>query len=135
MKLRITVEGKAYEVDVDVLEDANSGYGGYSPPTPRAAPTPRPIEPAPVRPTPVPPGANGNVGNGGDRAVKAPIVGTVMQVKVKPGDNVELNQVLLVMEAMKMETNIASPMPGKVKSVLASPGDAVKAGQVLVELE
>lgn len=134
MKLRITVEGKAYEVEVDVLEDANSGYGGYSPPTPRAAPAPRPApEPAPVRAAPVPVG-NGN-GNGGDRAVKAPIVGTVMQVKVKPGDNVELNQVLLVMEAMKMETNIASPMPGKVKAVLAAPGDAVKAGQVLVELE
>lgn len=134
MKLRITVEGKAYEVDVDVLEDANSGYGGYSPPTPRVSPPPRAAEAAPVRAAPPSPVANGN-GNGNDRAVKAPIVGTVMQVKVKPGDTVELNQVLLVMEAMKMETNIASPMPGKVKSVLAAPGDAVKAGQVLVELE
>lgn len=133
MKLRITVEGKAYEVDVDVLEDANSGYGGYSPPTPRVAAPSRPVEAAPARPAPAPV-SNGN-GNGGDRAVKAPIVGTVMQVKVKPGDVVELNQVLLVMEAMKMETNIASPMPGKVKAVLAASGDAVKAGQVLVELE
>jgi methylmalonyl-CoA carboxyltransferase small subunit len=67
--------------------------------------------------------------------VKAPIVGTVVQIKVAPGDTVAVNQVLLVMEAMKMETNVASPLAGKVKTIRVSPGDAVKAGQVLVEFE
>jgi methylmalonyl-CoA carboxyltransferase small subunit len=66
--------------------------------------------------------------------VKAPIVGTVMSVKVKPGDTIQLNQVLLVMEAMKMETNVASPFAGVVKSVLVNPGEAVKADQALVEI-
>jgi methylmalonyl-CoA carboxyltransferase small subunit len=62
-------------------------------------------------------------------------VGTVMSIKVVPGDSVEVNQVLVVMEAMKMETNIASPIAGKVKSVPATVGSAVKAGQILIELE
>ncbi len=134
MKLRITVEGKAYEVEVDVLDESGS-------PAPRyAAAEVAPVRSASVAPPPAPAPApvatngNGN-GNGGERVVKAPIVGTVMSVKVKPGDDVQVNQVLLVMEAMKMETNIASPIAGKIKSVAAKPGDAVKAGQVLVELD
>jgi methylmalonyl-CoA carboxyltransferase small subunit len=58
-----------------------------------------------------------------------------VQIKIAPGDTVAVNQVLLVMEAMKMETNVASPLAGKVKTIRVSPGDAVKAGQVLVEFE
>jgi glutaconyl-CoA/methylmalonyl-CoA decarboxylase subunit gamma len=133
MKLRISVEGKAYDVDVEVLEEGNA----YAAPsyTPRsAAPAPAPAPRAAPMAPPAAPSAPA-AGGSGERVVKAPIVGTVMQVKVKPGDNVEVNQVLLVMEAMKMETNIASPVPGRVKTVLAAPGDAVKAGQILVELE
>lgn len=132
MKLRISVEGKAYDVDVEVLEEGNAyAAPSYTPRAPAApvAAAPRPAPVAPPAPAAAPSGAGGN------GAVKAPIVGTVIQVKVKPGDSVEVNQVLLVMEAMKMETNIASPIAGRVKSVLAAPGDAVKAGQVLVELE
>lgn len=136
MKLRISVEGKAYDVDVEVLEEGNGHSYPQVPhvaaplasaPMPRPASVPPPAAPAPAAPS------NGN--GSGERVVKAPIVGTVMSIKIKPGDNVEVNQVLLVMEAMKMETNIASPIPGKVKAVLAAPGDAVKAGQVLVEFE
>lgn len=131
MKLRITVEGKTYDVEVDVLEEGGS--------MPRAA-APRPSAPAePAAPReysrPAPAAAPAPTNGGGERVVKAPIVGTVMSIKVKPGDIVEINQVLLVMEAMKMETNIASPIAGKVKTVTAAPGDAVKAGQVLVEFD
>jgi multidrug efflux pump subunit AcrA (membrane-fusion protein) len=50
-------------------------------------------------------------------------------------DVVEVNQVVAVMEAMKMETNVASPVAGKVKSVGVKAGEPVKAGQVLIELE
>lgn len=136
MKLRITVEGKTYEVDVEVLEQGESGpiYGSTSvhsatvkaPVTSKeesAARAPVADTPAPVAPAT------------GDRVVKAPIVGTIVQLKVAPGDHVAVNQVLLVMEAMKMETNVATPLAGKVKTVRVSPGEAVKAGQVLVELE
>jgi methylmalonyl-CoA carboxyltransferase small subunit len=71
----------------------------------------------------------------GERIVKAPIVGTILNLKVSAGDVVTTNQVLLVMEAMKMETNVASPLEGKVKAILVAPGDAVKTGQALIELE
>jgi methylmalonyl-CoA carboxyltransferase small subunit len=136
MKLRITVEGKTYDVDVEVLDQGCAGpiYGSTSvhsatveghaaPKVGSAAAAPAPVAAAmPAGPT-------------SDRVVKAPIVGTIVQLKVAPGDRVEVNQVLLVMEAMKMETNVATPLAGKVKTVRVSPGEAVKAGQILVELE
>lgn len=134
MKLRITVEGKTYEVEVDVLEDAPVGsiLRPSTVPTttmvPPVTPSPstRPPEAAAAPPAPVE--TTGNV-------VNAPIVGVIMQLKVAVGDTVAVNQVLLVMEAMKMETNIASPVAGKVKAIHVSPGQAVKAGQILVELD
>jgi biotin carboxyl carrier protein len=133
MKLRITVEGKTYEVDVEVVEeDAHAPvYGstsvhGSTVRGPASSATKEAVATA----GPAIPSAGG-----GDRVVKAPIVGTIMQLKVAPGDTVSVNQVLLVMEAMKMETNVASPLAGKVKTIRVSPGEAVKAGQVLVEFE
>lgn len=136
MKLRITVEGKAYDVDVEVLEEGPGGpvYGSTSVHSSTVA--------APVvnRPAPVPaaapaPSAPPVESAAGERVVKAPIVGTVVQLKVAPGDTVSVNQVLLVMEAMKMETNVASPIGGKVKALRVAAGEAVKAGQVLIEFE
>ncbi len=134
MKLRITVEGNSYEVEVEVVEETPTGpmYGSTSvhsttvaPPTmhPHANPGDA-AEHAPAASAP-----------SSEHVVKAPIVGTILQLKVAPGDTVSVNQVLLVMEAMKMETNIASPIAGKIKTIRVSPGEAVKAGQVLVEFE
>ena len=131
MKLRITVEGKTYEVDVEVVEEGPAGpiYSStsvHSSTVPGHAASKSevaiPSASSPASPT-------------SDRVVKAPIVGTIIHLKVAPGDTVQVNQVLLVMEAMKMETNVASPLAGKVKVLRVSPGEAVKAGQVLVELE
>lgn len=137
MKLRISVEGKTYEVDVEVVEEGPGGpiYGSTSvhSSTVTAPAAPRPASAAPVR-APAAPAASSSTASG-DKVVKAPIVGTVMQLKVAPGDEVSVNQVLLVMEAMKMETNVASPIAGKVKTIRVSGGEAVKAGQVLVEFE
>lgn len=143
MKLRITVESQSYEVEVEVLDDGSSAvpaggpiYGstsvGARTVAPPAAPKPAPAHApaAPSRAIDVAPSAGS-----GEKVVKAPIVGTIVQLKVAPGDSVEINQVLLVMEAMKMETNVASPIAGKVKAVRVSPGDPVKSGQVLVEFE
>ena len=132
MKLRITVEGKTYEVDVEVLEDAPVGSILRGSPATTMVP---PVTPSPSTPPPdaaiAPRAAVETTGN----VVNAPIVGTIMQLKVAVGDTVAVNQVLLVMEAMKMETNIASPVAGRVKAIHVSPGQAVKAGQLLVELE
>jgi biotin carboxyl carrier protein len=65
----------------------------------------------------------------------APMPGKVVKVNVKTGDAVKAGQVLLVLEAMKMEQATRSPTDGVVKSVLVREGDQVTAGQVLVTLE
>ena len=138
MKLRITVEGKTYDVDVEVLDQGSAGpiYGSTSVHSTtvegKSAPKIASASAPAAAPAASPPAA---AAPAGERVVKAPIVGTIIQLKVAPGDQVEVNQVLLVMEAMKMETNVASPLAGKVKTVRVTPGEAVKAGQVLVELE
>ena len=127
MKLRITVEGKSYEVDVEVLDDSVS-HDTSQPSEPVSMAAPPSYKPKPPAPSSAPVVT-------GERIVKAPIVGTILNLKVSPGDVVTTNQVLLVMEAMKMETNVASPLEGKVKAILVAPGDAVKTGQALIELE
>jgi len=59
----------------------------------------------------------------------------VIKVNVKPGQQVEANQLIIVLEAMKMETSITAHHAGKVQSVHVAPGDSVKLNQVLVEFE
>lgn len=122
MKLRITVQGETYDVDVEVLDAAP----GSTPAAPAVAPAPMLSQPA-AAPTPAP------AASGGGGGVPSPIAGNVLDVKVKPGDTVALNDTLLVLEAMKMESNIASPQAGTVSAVLVKAGDAVTAGQVLVK--
>ena len=65
----------------------------------------------------------------------ASIPGMVSQVSVKPGDRVEANQVLAVIEAMKMETSVVARMAGTVDQVLVKQGQAVKAGELLVTIQ
>ncbi|MEM6553098.1 MAG: biotin/lipoyl-containing protein [Planctomycetota bacterium] len=126
MKLRITVNDKAYDVDVEVLDATGLPAASPTAATPLPAPTAAPAA-APPAPPPAPPSSAG----GND--VTSPIAGNVLSVKVQPGDTVEMNQTLLVLEAMKMESNVASPRAGTVAEVLVSAGDAVTAGQVLVK--
>ncbi len=130
MKLRITVEGVGYDVDVEVLDDNGAGTGGA------AAPASRPAASAPAAPmaAPAPRAAAAPVGPS-DKVVKAPIAGTVVAIKVQAGQAVTKNQVLLTMEAMKMETNISSPADGRIKAIRATAGQAVKSGEPLVEFE
>jgi biotin carboxyl carrier protein len=137
MKLRITVEGVSYEVEVEVLEAGDSSGLITAPPVVALAPSPASGS-APAKPRPA--GAKGPAPKtggeaGGEKVCRSPIAGTITQVRVKAGDSIALNQVLIVMEAMKMETNIASPVVGKVKDVKVKPGEAVKQGQVLIDFE
>ena len=137
MKLKITVHGVAYEVDVQVLDAKDEMAAGASAPLPPAGPAPSVAAanapaPTPAGPTPVPAAADGSGLAGG---VASPIAGNVLEVKCKPGDQVNQGQDLLVIEAMKMETAIAAPTGGKIKTVLVAAGDSVRENQILVEFE
>jgi len=76
----------------------------------------------------------GTVGRGA-RQVTAPIPGKVVAVKVAPGDEVEVGRALVVLEAMKMENELAAERAGRVAAVHVAAGATVEAGAVLVELE
>ena len=67
--------------------------------------------------------------------VKAELPGNVLRIEANVGDTVNENDVLLVVEAMKMETEIKSPFSGVVKSILVEQGDQIQTGQVLFEVE
>jgi 3-methylcrotonyl-CoA carboxylase alpha subunit len=71
----------------------------------------------------------------GPSRVMAPIPGKVVAIKVKPGDLVEPGQALVVLEAMKMENELAADQAGKVAAIHVSAGDTVEGGELLVELE
>lgn len=131
MKLKITVHGVAYEVDVEVLEASDEMQGNPSPLPVMPAPAPvGAAAAAPAAPRPGGPSAT-NLPAGG---VASPIAGTVLEVKCKVGDKVTHGQTLLVIEAMKMETAIVAPGGGTIKAVHVAAGDAVRENQILVDL-
>jgi pyruvate carboxylase len=67
--------------------------------------------------------------------VGASIPGMISKVNVNPGDKVEVNQVLAIIEAMKMETSVVARMAGTVDQVLVAPGQTVKAGELLITIK
>jgi methylmalonyl-CoA carboxyltransferase small subunit len=133
LKLTIAVDGKAYEVDVEVpeQESAPRAYASYIPPT---APT------ATVVPSPPPAGIAskpiaGEAVADETKVCRSPIAGIVIRINCQEGQKLQPNDLLLVLEAMKMETNVTAPIAGKVKSINVDPGDPVQGAQVLVEFE
>jgi methylmalonyl-CoA carboxyltransferase small subunit len=130
MKLQINIDGKQYEADIEVLEEERvERAGGPVRPPPRveggraAAASPKAEAVAPHSTT------------SSDKVCKSSIAGIVFKVLVTVGQTVNISDKLLILEAMKMESNVNSPMAGKIKAILVSPGDSVKKGQVLVEFE
>ena len=129
MKLKITIEGKTYEAEVEILEDDETDHPYV------------PYTPAPVSYTPPPisftPSSAGAISNGldGTQVCRSPVTGLVIQVNVQPGQDVQSNEVLMVVEAMKMENQVTATHAGKVKSVNVVPGNSVKVHQVLLEFE
>lgn len=132
-KFRVTVNGESYEVEVEetgISGVAPAARPAAAPPTAPAAPARHETQPAPAAPQPV-----AKPGAAGPGSVKAPMPGNILSVKVKPGDQVKRGQVLLTLEAMKMENEIMAPRDGKVKEVFVSAGQSVNTGDVLVNLE
>ncbi|HEY4961495.1 MAG TPA: acetyl-CoA carboxylase biotin carboxyl carrier protein subunit, partial [Terriglobales bacterium] len=70
-----------------------------------------------------------------DKLCRSPLAGIVVHVPVVPGQQLQVNELMIVLEAMKMETAITAPMDGKLKSISVTTGESVKANQVLLEFE
>lgn len=134
MKLRITVQGIEYEVEVDVLEDSEQQQPS-APSVPVAAP--RPVAPPPAAaPAPAPvQAAAPKAQSAGGKPFPAPLAGTVRAIKVAVGAQVNANDELIILEAMKMETAICAPSAGTIKAIMVNVGEAVQSGQTLVEFE
>jgi acetyl-CoA/propionyl-CoA carboxylase biotin carboxyl carrier protein len=78
--------------------------------------------------------ARGRQRSGGGEAIASPMQGTVVRVEVAEGEPVESGRVLVIVEAMKMENEIAADRPGVVADVRVAPGDSVRSGQVLLSV-
>ena len=120
----INVHGVAYSVSV---EETAAGAAPVAAPAAPAAPK-APAAPAAAPKAAAPAGAAGAV------TVKAPMPGNILDVKVAAGASVKAGDVLVILEAMKMENEIVAPQDGTVASVNVNKGDTVNSGDVLVSM-
>ncbi|MDD6061934.1 MAG: biotin/lipoyl-binding protein [Oscillospiraceae bacterium] len=124
MKYKVRLRDKIYEVEVERGEAILVDEYAAAAPAPTAAA---------AAPTPVPAAAAAPVAAGAD-AVCAPLPGSVVDVKVSVGESVKKGQILLLIEAMKMENEIVAPNDGVVKAIHTSKGASVTTGAPLVTL-
>ena len=130
MKLQISIDGTLYEAEVEVAQE------DYPPQTQdnRPAPATATIQSTVLR-TPPKPGSSLESNVDESKLCRSPVAGIVVRVNVQPGQQLRANDLMVVLEAMKMETNVTAPIAGKLKSVNVSPRDSVKTNEILVEFE
>ena len=145
MKYIAKVNGKTYEVEVEradrgyapiprstytgVAEPAKAAPAPAPAPTPAPAPAPTPA-PAPAS-TPTPAPAQAAAGN---TPVNSPMPGSVFKIVTREGQSVTAGETLLILEAMKMEIEVAAPTAGTVKQIVVSEGNTIETDQLLVML-
>lgn len=117
--LKITVNGVVYDVQVEEVDGSSAPAAA-----PAAAPAPKAAPAAAPKAAPA----------AGGEAVKSPMPGTILSVPVKAGQSVKTGDVLVVLEAMKMENEIKAAHDAVVASVAVSKGESVDTGAVLVTL-
>ena len=110
---KIKVNGKSYRVELEEIEQVDSA----------------PLEEKRKQET------KKIVNNDGGKEVVSPIQGQVTNIKVKIGDKVQKGDVLLIIEAMKLENEVVSPFEGEVKEILVSKGQNVKAKEAIIIIE
>ncbi len=107
-RFNVTVNGKAYDVAVEEITDGSA--------------------PAVAAPVAAP-------AAGAGESVTAPMPGTILDVKANVGDTVTRGQVIMILEAMKMENDIVAPCDGKITSIIAKKNDTVNSGDVLATVQ
>ncbi len=112
-KYRVTVNGTAYEIELEEMTGAMPAAA------PAAAPAPAPAAAAPA----------------GGEQVTSPMPGTILDVKVSQGAAVKKGDVLMILEAMKMENEIMCPCDGRIASINTSKGAAVESGTLLCVIQ
>lgn len=153
MRYIVTINNKNYEVEVEKgqanilkIEDApapvaiQAAAPGQAAPAPAvpapAAPAPAaqatPEQTAPVAPAPA---ASASAAAGSGEPVKAPMPGTILDVKVSSGQAIKSGDILFILEAMKMENEIMAPRDGVIAQVVATKGATVNTGDVLASIQ
>ena len=133
-KFSITVNGTAYEVEVEELDAASVSAAPAAAPAPAAKPAPA-VKPAPAAkpvaeaPKAAAPAAQGSI------TISSPMPGNINDVRVSVGQTVKKGDDLIILEAMKMENEIKAPQDGTVASVNVTKGATVNTGDVLVTLK
>lgn len=121
----ITVNGTVYDVAVE------EKTGGAAAPAASAAPAPAPAAAPAAAPAP----KAAPAGNAGSIKVTAPMPGKILSVKANVGQEVKQGDVILLLEAMKMENEVVAPQDGKVASINVGSGDMVESGDVLATMD
>ncbi|MDR0885873.1 MAG: biotin/lipoyl-binding protein [Clostridiales Family XIII bacterium] len=131
----ITVNGTTYAVEV---EETGSTQGAPVSAAPAPA-SPSPAAPAPAAAAPAAEAAPAPVATSAPSAdaykIESPMPGTILDIKVTPGQAVAEGDVLLILEAMKMENEIVAPQAGTVDAIVAAKGSSVNAGDILISLK
>jgi biotin carboxyl carrier protein len=128
--LRVTVDGKAYDVTVEIPDDFDTPVQPVA--SPLSAPS---LPPSPASPPAAPSAAPVAHAAAGPGEVRSPMAGRIVAILVEPGREVKLGEQLLTVEAMKMNTAVCAPKAGKVAEILTTVGAAVDEGQLLARLE
>ncbi len=129
MKYKITLKGRVYEVEVEHGEAMLlSEYEAKAPVPPAAAQTVQ----APTAPAAVPAAVPTSPAISDGTKVDSPLPGNVLDVKVSVGQNVKAGDVLVIIEAMKMENEVAAPCDGVVRQIVAAKGAVVSTGDTLL---
>lgn len=127
MKLRITLDERTFEVEVEVAQEDHANL-------PPAYPVGTARLSGSAAAAPVASGGNAPVADE-SKACRSPVSGVVVKVIAAAGDHLKAGDSILVLEAMKMETNITAPQSGVIASIKVAQGARVQTGDVLVEFE